>query len=81
MHPHWLMWEGHKKVEIYFQIETYMQRNDRRDRGVRCLPHHQFCPQCFTDRVIPVWNSLPQDVVSSLNITVFHSRLLFIGSL
>ena len=41
----------------------------------RCLPHHQFRSQYFTDHVIPVCNSLPQDAVSSLNITVFRFRL------
>ena len=34
----------------------------------KCLPHHTFRAHFFTERVIPIWNHLPQDVVSSLNI-------------
>ena len=39
------------------------------------LPHHAFRAHFFTERVIPIWNHLPQDVVTSLNITVFRTRL------
>ena len=39
------------------------------------LPHHAFRAHFFTERVIPIWNHLPHDVVTSLNITVFHTRL------
>ena len=39
------------------------------------LPHHAFRAHFYTERVIPIWNHLPHDVVTSLNITVFHTRL------
>ena len=39
------------------------------------LPHHAFRAHFFTERVIPIWNHLPHDVVTSLNITVFRTRL------
>ena len=39
------------------------------------LPHHAFRVHFFTERVIPIWNHLPHDVVTSLNITVFRTRL------
>ena len=40
------------------------------------LPHHAFRAHFFTERVIPIWNHLPHDVVTSLNITVFRIRLI-----
>ena len=39
------------------------------------LPHHAFRAHFFTERVIPIWNHLPHDVVTSLNITVFRTQL------
>ena len=39
------------------------------------LPHHAFRAHFYTERVIPIWNHLPHDVVTSLNITVFRTRL------
>ena len=39
------------------------------------LPHHAFRAHFFTERVISVWNHLPNDVVTSQNITVFRTRL------
>ena len=36
------------------------------------LRHHAFRAHFFTERVIPIWNHLPHDVVTSLNITVFR---------
>ena len=39
------------------------------------LPHHAFRAHFFTERVIHIWNHLPHDVATSLNITVFRTRL------
>ena len=39
------------------------------------LPRHAFRAHFFTERVIPIWNHLPHDVVTSSNITVFRTRL------
>ena len=37
--------------------------------------HSSFQVHFFTERVIPIWNHLPHDVVTSLNNTVFRTRL------
>ena len=39
------------------------------------IPRHDFRLYFFTSRVVPIWNSLPQHVVSSHNIITFMSRL------
>ena len=39
------------------------------------LPCHAFRAHFFTERVIPIWNHLPHDAVTSLNIKVFRTRL------
>ena len=48
------------------------------------LPHHAFRAHFFTERVIPIWNHLPHDVVTSLNITdllTYHPFVCYIPSM
>ena len=48
---------------VCFQMCTFYENN-------------AFRAHFYTERVIPIWNHLPHDVVTSLNITVFRTRLL-----
>ena len=63
---------------IYFftkPVRSYSIRGHPCILRSKHLPHHAFRAHFFTERVIPIWNHLPHDVVTSLNITVFRTRL------
>ena len=41
----------------------------------RLLPHHNFRLNFFSERVIPIWNSLPNSVVSASSVCAFKAHL------
>ena len=73
MPPHWLMWEQRGMTE--------------EKECVRCLPHHQFCSQCFTGthcfKMLSHPRTLQFFTLDSVLLTLgsFEIVPLFVGSL
>ena len=64
-------------VSDFFVINSHVHftRGNHFKLKSRSLPHHNFHLNFFSERVIPIWNSLPNSVVSASSVCAFKAHL------
>ena len=64
-------------VSDFFVINSHVHftRGNHFKLKSRSLPHHNFRLNFFSERVIPIWNSLPNSVVSASSVCEFKAHL------
>ena len=64
-------------VSDFFVINSHVHftRGHHFKLKSRSLPHHNFRQNFFSERVIPIWNSLPNSVVSASSVCAFKAHL------
>ena len=64
-------------VSDFFVINSHVHftRGNHFKLKSRSLPHHNFRLNFFSERVIPIWNSLPNSVVSASSVCAFKAHL------
>ena len=64
-------------ASAFFRINLslYSTRGNSIRLSPLSLPHHNFCSTFFSIRVIHIWNSLPDSVVTASSEKIFRSKL------
>ena len=66
----------HLPPDLFFTVRSYNSTRGHERMLTLPIVHTDTCKYSFFSRVIPVWNSLPQIIVSTNSISAFKARIL-----